>query len=65
MSLPTISNNEKKISGNVVKTKLEQNIKSLLHNPKHIFDIFMISLVDKIENPLWHSSKLRVIIQLV
>ena len=32
MSVKTFKNNGKNISGNIVKLKLEQNIKSLLYN---------------------------------
>ena len=49
MSVKTFENNGNKISKNIVKLKLEQNIKSLLYNhlvymcaEETVFDKFMI-----------------------
>ena len=72
MSVKAFENNGKNVTQNIVKLKLEQNIKSLLYN--HLVYIcaeetdfwhFMMSLPDNTENPLWHSSQLKVVIELV
>ena len=73
MSVKSFENNGTNTSENIVKMKLAQNIKSLLYNPlvhihvqwKQIFDNFGISLADKTENSLSHSSQFRVIIESV
>ena len=60
MSVNTFENNGRNINENIVKLKLERNIKSLLYNHlvyiyvkrKQIFDNFMIGLPDEIENSL-------------
>ena len=60
MSVNTFGSNGMNISENIVKLKLEQNIKPLLYNwskdvqKKQIFDNFIISLPDKNEN-IFHS----------
>ena len=61
MLVKTFGNNGKNISENIVKLKLEQNIKSLCMiiwctyvKRKQIFDNFMIILSDKIEDTV-HS----------
>ena len=48
MSVKTFENNGKTFSENIVKLKLEQNIKSLLYN--HL--VYICGLPDKTENPL-------------
>ena len=59
MSVKNFENNGKKISENIVKLKLEQNIKSLLYN--HLVYMYA-EKTDNTENPLQHSSQPRVII---
>ena len=61
MSVKTCGSNRKNISENIVKLKLEQNIKSLLYNNlvyyverNRIFDNCMRSPPDKTENT-FHS----------
>ena len=59
MSVKTFQNNRDKISENIVKLKLEQNVKFLLYNDLvYIYveetdcDNFMIILPDKTDIPL-------------
>ena len=62
MPVKNFGNNGKNISENTVKLKSEQNIKSLLYiinwsrygQRRQIFDNFLISLLDKIEDTV-HS----------
>ena len=68
--MKTFEHNGKKISKNILKLILEQNINlcciiilSTYVQKKQIFDNFMIILPDKAENSLWHSSHLKVIIE--
>ena len=74
--MKNFENNGKKVSENIVKLKLEQNIKSLMHNDLvccitiyvHVFKIFdnlIISVPDNTENSLWHRSQLNFIIESV
>ena len=72
MPWKNFENNGKNIGENIVKLKLEQNIKSLLY--KHLvyvyaqetdFCNFTISLSDKTENPLSHRPQLRISLYLV
>ena len=70
--MKTFEHNGKNISKNIVKLNLEQNINlcciiilSTYVQRKQIFDNFMIILLDKTENSLWHSLQLKVIIESV
>ena len=71
--MKTCENNGKNVSENTVNLKLEQNIKSLMHN--HLVCCIIIyvqdfwQLYDKVpdntDNSLLHRSQLKVIIESV
>ena len=68
-----MEHNGKNICENILKLKLKENIKYLVYNhlvyicaeDAQVSDSFMISLWDKTEDSLWHSSHLRFIIESV